>query len=165
VTKRILKSIPKPLSRKSKSGQAVELGTRYGRDVVGAKHVAPGVAARSERTTVKGEPLPPRDRRSVPATQAKNRFGEILQTARDSGPVFIERHGQAQAVVLGIEAYNKLTSNQRSSQERELDYWTREFDALHVRMQTHDARQAVDALFSATDAELNRRSARARARA
>lgn len=103
--------------------------------------------------------MPPRNRQSVPATQAKNRFGEILQTARDSGPVFIERHGQTQAVVLGIEAYNKLTSGERSSQERELDYWTRQFDALHARMQTHKARQAVDALFSATDAELNRRDA------
>jgi prevent-host-death family protein len=100
------------------------------------------------------------DRRSVPATQAKNRFGEILQTVRDSGPVFIERHGQAQAVVLGIDAYNELTSNrERTREERELDHWTREFDALHSRMQTPEARQAVDALFSATDAELNRRGA------
>lgn len=111
---------------------------------------APGM--RYERAAVNA----PADRRSVPATQAKNRFGEILQTVRDSGPVFIERHGQAQAVVLGIDAYNKLLSNERSSQERELDYWTREFQTLHARMQTPEARQAVDALFSATDAELNR---------
>jgi phosphoribosyl-AMP cyclohydrolase len=75
---------------------------------------------------------------------------------RDSGPVFIERHGQAQAVVLGIDAYNKLVSNERTSQERELDYWTREFQALHAKMQAHGARQAVDELFSATDADLNR---------
>ena len=94
---------------------------------------------------------------SVPATQAKNRFGEIVQMARESGPVFIERHGQAQAVVLGIDAYNKLISNERTSQERELDFWTREFNALHASMQTQEARQAVDALFSATDAQLNRR--------
>lgn len=100
-----------------------------------------------------------RDYRSVPATQAKNRFGEILQAVRDTGPVFIERHGQAQAVVLGIEAYNKLVSNERTSQERELDYWTREFQALHTRMQSSGARQAVDALFSATEVELNRRGA------
>lgn len=160
MARRTLKSISKPLSRKSQTGQCVELGTRYGRDVVVTKNATRGViAARSERTTVRGEPLPPRDRRSVPATQAKNRFGEILQTVRDSGPVFIERHGQAQAVVLGIDAYNKLASNERTSQERELDYWTREFDALHARMQTHKARRAVDALFSATDAELNRRDA------
>lgn len=102
---------------------------------------------------------PARARQTVPATQAKNRFGEILQTARDSGPVFIERHGQAQAVVLGIEAYNQLTANERSSQERELDYWTREFAALYAGMQSTRARRAVDELFSATDAELNRRSA------
>lgn len=95
----------------------------------------------------------------MPATQAKNRFGEILQTVRDLGTVFIERHGQAQAVVLGIDAYNKLIANERSPQERELDYWTRQFDALHARMQTHKASKAVDALFSATDAELNRRGA------
>ena len=113
----------------------------------------------TRRIPTKAEPLPRRDRRSVPATQAKNRFGEILQTARDSGPVFIQRHGQAQAVVLGIDTYNKLTSNERTSEERELDYWTREFDVLHARMQTRKARRAVDALFSATATELNRRDA------
>lgn len=129
---RNLKSIPKPLTAKVK-----------GVGVVRKEQVSPKKSAP--------------DYRSVPATQAKNRFGEILQTVRDSGPVFIERHGQAQAVVLGIDAYNKLTSNERSSQERELDYWTREFNALHARMQTQKARRAVDALFSATDAELNRR--------
>ena len=59
--------------------------------------------------------------------------------------------------MLGIDTYNKLTSNERTSQERELDYWTREFDTLHAKMQTRQARQAVDALFSATDDELNRR--------
>ena len=95
--------------------------------------------------------------RSVPATQAKNRFGEILKTARDEGPVFIERHGQPQAVVLGIEAYNKLTSSKHTSQELELDRWTRDFLDLHAKMQTHAARKAVDALFSASDAELNRK--------
>src|SRR5262245_12716815 len=92
--------------------------------------------------------------KTVPATEAKNRFGEILQTARESGPVFIERHGQTQAVVLGIETYNRLAANERSSEQRALDYWTREFDALHARMQTPKARHAVDALFDATDGEL-----------
>lgn len=113
-----------------------------------------------KETVARGAVATRSDRRTVPATQAKNRFGEILQTVRDSGPVFIERHGQAQAVVLGIDAYNELTSNrERTPQERELDYWTREFDALHARMQSHEARRAVDALFSATDTELNRRDA------
>ena len=153
MARRTLKSIPKSPSRKAKAGQVVELGTRHGRDVVVTKNAVRGVVA------ARSEPSSSGDRRSVPATQAKNRFGEILQTARDSGPVFIERHGQAQAVVLGIQTYNKLTSNERTSQERELDYWTREFDALHAKMQTQKARQAVDALFSASDAALNRKGA------
>lgn len=135
----MLKRRSKPLNRKSKNAIRSPIG------------------ARSEQTIARGEPLPPRGSQAVPATQAKNRFGEILQAARNSGPVFIERHGQTQAVVLGIETYNKLTSNERTSQERELDYWTRKFDALHTRMQTHETRQAVDLLFSATDAELNHR--------
>ena len=143
MAKRVLKRTPKSTV---KGG---EPSLHYDRNVARAPlAVREASAATYERSTVA---------RSVPATQAKNRFGEILQTARDLGPVFIERHGQAQAVVLGIDTYNKLTSNERTSQERELDYWTREFHALHAQMQTKEARQAVDALFSATDAELNRR--------
>jgi prevent-host-death family protein len=149
------KRTPKSPSSKAKTAQSSGPGAHYPRDVARTHSAVRDVsAARYERTAAASAPL---DRRSVPATQAKNRFGEILQTARESGPVFIERHGQAQAVVLGIDTYNKLTSNERTSQERELDYWTREFDALHAQMQTQESRQAVDALFSATDAELNRR--------
>jgi hypothetical protein len=44
-----------------------------------------------------------------------------------------------------------------AKQERERDYWTRELSALHARMQRLKARNAVDALFSASDPELNRR--------
>lgn len=38
----------------------------------------------------------------------------------------------------------------------QLDYWIREFNVLHSRMQSHKAHQAIDAMFSADDAELNR---------
>lgn len=154
MARRTLKRSPKSAEPKPKTAQSVGLGAKYGRDVA-----VTGNAARGGRqpTRVGGASL--RNRQSVPATQAKNRFGEILQAVRDSGPVFIERHGQTQAVVLDIDTYNKLTSNkERTQQERELDRWAREFDALHARMQTDKARQAVDALFSATDAELNRRN-------
>jgi prevent-host-death family protein len=144
-----VKRTPESASSKEKAAGTREFA--YARD-----EARPPLAIR-DGSAARYTPAAAPDQRSVPATQAKNRFGEILQTARDSGPVFIERHGQAQAVVLSIDTYNKLISNERSSQERELDYWTREFHALHARMQTPEARQAVDALFSATDAELNRR--------
>lgn len=148
MAKRTLKRTAKSAAVKEKAAEPSEFS--YAREDahshLGVREVSPVPYAAS-----------PPDRRSVPATQAKNRFGEILQTAREAGPVFIERHGQAQAVVLGIDTYNKLISNERSSQQRELDYWTREFNALHARMQTSEARRAVDDLFSATDAELNHR--------
>lgn len=54
-------------------------------------------------------------------------------------------------------ASREVKSNEHTSQDRHRDYWTRELDALHVRMQALGARQAVDALFSATEVELNRR--------
>jgi prevent-host-death family protein len=150
MAKRTLKRTPKSATLKVKAAKTSESGhaLKGARSHLGVREVS---------AVPYGTAQP--DRRSVPATQAKNRFGEILQTARDAGPVFIERHGQAQAVVLGIDTYNKLISTERSSQERELDYWTREFRALHARMQTQEARQAVDELFSATDAELNQRGA------
>lgn len=152
------KRVRKPLSQKPERDQVTGHRTTQGHDTMAKNAARNAVGARSEQATARGKPMPC-TQRSVPATQAKNRFGEILQAVRDSGPVFIERHGQAQAVVLGIDAYNKLTSGERSSQERELDYWTREFDELHARMQAHKARKAVDALFSATDAALNRKGA------
>jgi prevent-host-death family protein len=123
------------------------------------KQVIAKTAVRGAVRTLSKKPATNSPRRSIPATEAKNRFGEILLAARESGPVFIERHGRAQAVLLGIDAYNKLASNERTPQERELDYWTREFTALHSKMQSQKARHAVDALFSATDAELNRKDA------
>jgi hypothetical protein len=46
-----------------------------------------------------------------------------------------------------------------TAQARELNSRTREFDALHARMQTRKARQSVDELFCASDAELNYRDA------
>lgn len=158
MAKRVPRRASKRVNPKEKAPTPVERGLRYERGMTKEPlAVRDGSAAVYGRSTLGSQALPPSSRRSVPATQAKNRFGEILQTARDSGPVFIERHGQAQAVVLGIDTYNKLTSNERTPQERELDYWTREFDALHTKMQTLEARQAVDALFSATEAELNRK--------
>ena len=149
MAKRPPKRTPKSASAKPKAVETRQFAYARG-EARPPLEVRDASAARYTVTAAPGQ-------RSVPATQAKNRFGEILQTARDSGPVFIERHGQAQAVVLSIDTYNKLISNERSSQQRELDHWTREFHSLHARMQTPEARQVVDALFSATDAELNRR--------
>jgi prevent-host-death family protein len=45
--------------------------------------------------------------------EAKARFSELLNRARDEGPQIIARHGREQAVVLSIEDYRALESNAR----------------------------------------------------
>ncbi|MDE2399152.1 MAG: type II toxin-antitoxin system prevent-host-death family antitoxin [Burkholderiales bacterium] len=44
---------------------------------------------------------------SVSATDAKNRFGQVLEEAR-KGPVFIEKAGRRHSVVLSVEHYEQL---------------------------------------------------------
>jgi prevent-host-death family protein len=94
--------------------------------------------------------------RSVQATQAKNRFGAILKSVRQGGPVFIEKHGTAQAVVLDVEAYRALLLKSRTTPEAELDTLRAEFQALSAQMQTEKSRKAVQSLFTASAEKLNR---------
>lgn len=91
---------------------------------------------------------------SLPATEAKNRFGDVLKAAR-KGPVFIEKHGRREAVVLDIETYRSLLENRRTPDERRLEELREEFDALYARMQTIEARAVVEKFLSLSDEELN----------
>ncbi len=43
------------------------------------------------------------------ATDAKNRFGELIDMAQ-AGPVRVERHGRDVAVVLSSEEFRRLTA-------------------------------------------------------
>lgn len=102
---------------------------------------------------------------SVNATQAKNQFGAILRQVRNAQPVFIEKHGAAQAVVLDIGSYRALVHQAREPHQVQLDALRKEFDALYASMQTPKSRKAVDQLSAASAEELNRVAAlRAKAR-
>jgi prevent-host-death family protein len=47
-----------------------------------------------------------------PVTEVRERLSAILdQIASDNGPVFITRHGRAQAVLLGVKQYEKLAAH------------------------------------------------------
>ncbi len=46
----------------------------------------------------------------VTATEAKNRFGSLCAQAK-SGPVFVEKAGQIDSVILSAEHYQALQSN------------------------------------------------------
>ena len=51
---------------------------------------------------------------SVTATEAKNRFGQLLEQAQ-RGPVFIEKSGRRHSVLLSAEAYDRLLAGQRGA--------------------------------------------------
>ena len=47
--------------------------------------------------------------RRISARDAKNRFGELIDTAR-AAPVTVEKHGRAVVVVLAVEEYERLAA-------------------------------------------------------
>ncbi len=94
---------------------------------------------------------------TVTATQAKNAFGRVLDTALSRGVVAITKREKVHAVVLSMEAYDSLVK--RSSQV--LAGLESEFDALVGAMRTPKARAAGEALFAAAPAALGRAAAKA----
>ncbi|MGV0959363.1 MAG: prevent-host-death protein [Limnohabitans sp.] len=50
----------------------------------------------------------------ITATEAKNRFGSICALAKRE-PVFVEKAGQIDTVILSAEPYRALQANQNSS--------------------------------------------------
>jgi prevent-host-death family protein len=47
----------------------------------------------------------------ISATEAKNRFGQVLEKAQ-AGPVFIEKAGRRHSVVLSNERYEELVKSE-----------------------------------------------------
>ncbi len=84
------------------------------------------------------------------ATDAKNEFGRVLDTAVEKGAVAITRRDAPRAVLLSIDEFDALVS----AGERTLDTLTAEFDQLLARMQTPKVRRAMAAAFDATPARL-----------
>jgi prevent-host-death family protein len=52
--------------------------------------------------------------RTVNATEARIRFGELMRQAVEEGePIIVERGGRAHVVVLSMDAYQRLVEGQR----------------------------------------------------
>ena len=95
------------------------------------------------------------DALTVTATEAKTRFGPLLETAMRGGAVVITRHHTPKAVLLSMEAFEAL-GGVRPPDLRAL---TGEFDALLDRLQTPASRKALKAAFDAPPNELGRLAA------
>jgi prevent-host-death family protein len=45
----------------------------------------------------------------LPTNEVRNRIGSLLDRLRETGePIFISRHGQAEAVLLSVDRYNAM---------------------------------------------------------
>ena len=51
----------------------------------------------------------------ITATEAKNRFGRICAQAKKE-PVFVEKAGQIDTVILSVDQYRALQANQKYGQ-------------------------------------------------
>ena len=89
---------------------------------------------------------------TITATEAKNAFGRVLDTALARGVVAITKREKVHAVVLSVEAYDALVNGSAGV----LHGLDAEFDALVGAMRTPRARRAGDALFAASSADLGR---------
>lgn len=89
---------------------------------------------------------------SFKATDVKNAFGRILETALRRGAIVITKHDHPKAVLLSWDEFEALTS----APSRQLTALTSEFDALLARMQTARAREGMQAGFEATPSDLGR---------
>jgi prevent-host-death family protein len=95
----------------------------------------------------RGEQVAPR---AFSASDAKNQFGRVLETALADGFVMITKHDAVKAVLVSVEEFTALTG----AREPALDTLSREFDRLLARMQTPKSRAGMRSAFEATPRQL-----------
>ena len=84
----------------------------------------------------------------VAASEAKNQFGQVLESALRDGGVVITKHDMPKAILLSIEELEAIASRGR------LDTLSREFDAKYVAMQQPGFAKAIESAFSAAPKKL-----------
>jgi antitoxin Phd len=85
---------------------------------------------------------------TVSASEAKNQFGQMLDSAIRDGAVVITKHDAPKAILLSIEEYEML------KQTRRLDSLSAEFDATYARMQQPGMAGKMAAAFNSSPREL-----------
>jgi prevent-host-death family protein len=92
----------------------------------------------------------------ISSSDAKNRFGKVLERVTEEGGVAITLRNEPKFVVISVETYQRLAR----ADSRSLTTLTDEFDALLDRMQEPGARAALERAFSMTPAELGQAARR-----
>lgn len=93
---------------------------------------------------------------TISSSDAKNRFGKILERVAEEGGVAITLRNEPRFVMISVESYQRLAG----AELRSLDTLTEEFDALLDRMQQPGSRAAMERAFSMTPKALGQASLR-----
>jgi prevent-host-death family protein len=84
------------------------------------------------------------------ASEAKHRFGELLDTALRSGPVAITKQRKPTAVLISLDEYRALLQ----AEDRSLAALSAEFDRQFEVMQAPEAAAAMQRAFDTPPAQL-----------
>jgi prevent-host-death family protein len=87
-----------------------------------------------------------------PATEVKNRWGEVVREARASGGVAVTSHGKVELVVLDAGRYRELAALVEGAKERDkaaLAELEADFDRRLAVLSAPDVRQRIDRVFAA----------------
>jgi len=91
---------------------------------------------------------------TVTASEAKNQFGQVLESALRDGAVVITKHDTPRAILLSIEEFEALSARSR------LDALTKQFDAKYVQMQKPGFAKALGGAFAASPKQLGAAAAK-----
>ncbi|PYX77105.1 MAG: prevent-host-death family protein [Acidobacteria bacterium] len=97
-------------------------------------------------------PVTDKDRAWVTATEAKNKFGRLLEKAMQGGVVVITKHDAPKAVLISMDKYTALAS----APESRINTLSAEFDSLLMRMQGAGVRNSMQAAFRASPKQLGK---------
>ena len=84
------------------------------------------------------------------ASEAKHRFGQLLDAALREGPVAITKQRKPTAVLISLEEYRALTQ----AEDRTLAALSAEFDRRYATMQAPGAAAAMQRAFDTPTAQL-----------
>ena len=91
-------------------------------------------------------------RASYTATEAKHKFGRVLEQAIHGATVVITKHDAPRAVLISMDQFKAL----QDAPQMKLDRLSEQFDALLDRMQTRQARRGMSVAFHASPKQLGK---------
>ncbi|MFZ3213658.1 MAG: type II toxin-antitoxin system Phd/YefM family antitoxin [Terriglobales bacterium] len=94
----------------------------------------------------------PGSQASYTATEAKNKFGRVLEQAIHGTTVVITKHDSPKAVLISMNQFNALNQ----APQLKLNVLSEQFDALLARLQTAKARSGMEAAFRASPTQLGK---------